>query len=173
MDVSDACRQKVYAQISDGLALLGIGALAHTYNSIFFSADGTHLCLDGNALAMCGRNQLGGLGNVLLNGIMGAVEHDGREACLDTLVAVLIGAMIQMDGYGYIDVQILQKAVHHAHYRVIAAHVLAGAFGHTQNHGRLALLCSQQDSLGPLQIIDIELSYRVMTCLCLFQHLCC
>ena len=39
-------------------------------------------------------DQLGGLLYVLRDRIMGAVEHDGGEASLDTLIAALIGAVV-------------------------------------------------------------------------------
>ena len=77
MDIADAGCQEVHAQIGDGLALLGIRALAHAYYTVFLSADGAHLGLDGDALAVSGSYQLRGLGNVLVDGIMRAVEHDG------------------------------------------------------------------------------------------------
>ena len=94
MNIADACRQEVHAQVGDGLALLRIRALAHTYYTVFLAADGADLGLDGNALAVGCRYQLCGLGHVLLDGVVGAVEHDGREAGLHALIAVLIGAVI-------------------------------------------------------------------------------
>ena len=78
-----------------------------------------------------------------------------------------------MQGHGNIDVQILQQAVHHAYDHVIAAHVLARALGYAQDDGRLALLGGQQDGLGPLQVVDVELSYCIVAGLGLFQHFCC
>ena len=92
-------------------------------------------------------HQFRGLGHILLNGIMGAVKHNGGEACLNTFIAVIIGAMVQMQRHGYINVQILQHAVHHAYYHIIAAHVLSCAFGNAQDNGGLALLRCKQHSL--------------------------
>ena len=81
--------------------------------------------------------------------------------------------MVQVQRYRHIDIQIFQQAVHHTHYCVIAAHVLARAFGYAQDNGRLAFFGGQQDGLCPLQVVDVELAYRIMTCLCFFKHFCC
>ena len=77
MNIADACCQEIYAQISDSLALLRIGALAHSYHAVFLAADGTHFRLNGNTLAVCGGNQLCGFCHVFVNGIMGTVKHNG------------------------------------------------------------------------------------------------
>ena len=90
VDIADTSCQEVYAQISDSLALVGICAFAHTYNAVFFAADCTNLSFDGNALFMSSLNQLSGLFNVLVDRVMRAIEHDGREASFQTLVAAVV-----------------------------------------------------------------------------------
>ena len=86
---------------------------------------------------------------------------------------MLIGAVIQVKRHRHIDVQILQHSVYHSYHHVISAHVLAGPLGHTENYGGFALLCSQQNGLGPLQIIDVKLTHRIVACFCFFEHFSC
>ena len=66
VDVADACCQHCDAEISDGLALFGICALAHTYNAVFLAADGADLSFDGHALLIADGNELFGLLDVLI-----------------------------------------------------------------------------------------------------------
>ena len=107
MNVADTCCQEIHTQISNGLALLRICALAHAYNTVFLSADGADFRLNGNSLAVSSCNQLGCLCYILFNGIMRTVKHNRGKTCLDTFVAMLIGTMIQMQSNGNIDIQIL------------------------------------------------------------------
>ena len=71
------------------------------------AADGADLGFDAHALGVCQSDQLLGLLHVLLNGVVAAVEHDGREACFNTLIAAFERAMVQMQSNGNINVQIL------------------------------------------------------------------
>ena len=135
MDVADACCQEVNAQISDLLALVGICALAHTNYAVFLAANGTNLSLDGNALLVSSLNQLGCLSHVLFDRVVRTVEHDRREACFQTLVAVVIRAVIQMQSNGNGDVHFFHHAVYHAYNGLVAGHVLTSALGYAQNNG--------------------------------------
>ena len=56
-----------------------ISDLAHADDAVLFAADGADLGLDGQAVVMCQRDQLGGLGDVLVDGVVAAIEHDGGE----------------------------------------------------------------------------------------------
>ena len=90
VDIADACCQEVDSQISNGLALIWIRTLAKANNAVFLTADGAHLSFQGQSHVMCNLNQFLGLLNVLLNWIMGAIEHDGGKSCLDTFIAALV-----------------------------------------------------------------------------------
>ena len=127
VDIADACSQEINAQIRDLLALVGIRTLAHAHYAVFLAADGAYL--NGNSLAVCSLYQLRSLFDILVDGIMRTVKHNGREACLDTLIAPLKGTVIQMKRHRYVDIKILEQTVYHAHYRMISAHILAGAQG--------------------------------------------
>ena len=114
--------------------------------------------LDAQALSVCQSNQLLGLFHVLLDGVVAAIEHDGREAGLDAGLAALIGAVIQMQGNGNGDAHGIDHCADHGSDGLETGHVLAGTLGNTQNHRALHFLAGGQNGLGPLQIVDVELS---------------
>src|SRR5699024_1716363 len=107
VDVADAGSQEVNAQSGDAGALLGIGDLAGTDNAVLDAADGTDLGLDGQALVVSVLNQFLGLGNVLVDGVVRTVEHDGGEAGVDAGLGALVGAVIQVQSHGNGDAQAL------------------------------------------------------------------
>ena len=177
MDVADAGSQEVNAQSGDLCALLGVSDLAGAHNAVLDAADGTNLGLDGHALGVSQLNQLLGLGHVLLDGVVAAVEHDGREAGLDAGHAALVRAVVQVQGNGNGDAHGLHHSLDHGGDGLVAGHVLAGALRDTQNNGALHLLAGSQDSLGPLQVVDVELRHTVVAVTsfqkhfgCIYQH---
>ena len=85
MDISDSRSQHINAQVCDHLTFVGICALAHTNYTVFLTADGADLSLQGHALFTADADQLLGLLHVLLDGIVGAVEHNGRKSGFDAL----------------------------------------------------------------------------------------
>jgi hypothetical protein len=122
---------------------------------------------------MCQSDQLLGLFHVLLDGVVAAVEHDGREAGLDAGLAALIGAVVQVQGNGNGDTHGIDHSADHGSDGLEAGHVLAGTLGNAQNDGALHFLAGGQDCLGPLQVIDVELRHTVVAIACFEQHLGC
>ena len=59
-------------------------------------------------------DQLGGLGDVLVDGVVAAIEHDGGEAGGNAGLGTLISAVIQMQGNGNGDAQALVHGLDHA-----------------------------------------------------------
>ena len=173
MDVADAGSQEINAQGSDAGALLRIGDLAGAHDAVLDAADGTDLSLDGQALVMGVSHQLLGLGNVLVDGVVGTIEHDGGEAGLDAGLGALVGAVVQMQRHRHRDAQALVHGLDHSGDRLETGHVLAGALRDTQDHRALHGLGLQQDGLGPLQVVDVELTDAVMAVACLAQHIGC
>ena len=173
VNVADACGQEINAQIGDLSALLRVSDLACTHNAVFHAADRTHLGFDAQALVMCQLHQLFGFGNVFFNGIMAAVKHDGGETGLNAGLGTLVGAVIQMQGYGNRDAQAFIHGLYHGGNGFKAAHILAGAFGNTQDHRALHFFALQQNAFGPLQIVDVELGYTVMAVTGLQEHIGC
>ena len=173
MDVADACSQEVDAQSGDLCALLGICDLASAHNAVLDAADGTDLSLDAQALGVCQSNQLFGLGNVLLNGVVAAVEHDGGEASLHAGLAALVGAVVQVQSNGDGDAHGIDHSVHHGGDGLEAGHVLASTLGDAQDDRALHFLTGGQNSLGPLQVVDVELRHTVVAITSLNQHFGC
>jgi len=173
MDVADAGSQEVDAQSGDLCALFRIGDLASTHNAVLDAADGTDLSLDAQALGVCQSNQLLGLFHVLLDGVVAAVEHDGREAGLDAGLAALIGAVIQMQGNGNGDAHGIDHGADHGGNGLETGHVLAGTLGDAQDDGALHLFAGGQDCLGPLQVVDVELRHTIVAVTSLDQHFGC
>ena len=178
VDVADAGSQEVNAQSGDLCALFGVSDLAGTHDAVLDAADGADLGLDAHALRVCQSDQLLGLLHILLDGVVAAVEHDGREAGLDAGLAALIGAVVQVQGNGNGDAHGIDHSADHGSDGLEAGHVLAGTLGDAQNDGTLHLLAGGQDSLGPLQIVDVELRHTVVAVTgfdehfgCIYQHI--
>ena len=173
VDIADAGSQEVNAQISDLLALSRISDLAGADHAVLFAADGTNLSLDGQALGVSQLNQLGGLGNVLVDGVVAAVEHDAGEASLDAGLGALVAAVVQMQSNGNGDVQGLDHSLNHGGHGLVTGHVLAGALRYTQNNRAVQLLRSEQDGLGPLQVVDVELANGIVAVAGFVEHFGC
>ena len=154
-------------------ALSGISALACADNAVLFTADGADFRLDGKTQLVAGCNQLLGLFDVLLDRIVGAVKHDGAEARRDAGLSALIGAVVEVERNGNRDLELLEHTVDHADYGLVAAHIFACALGYAEDNGRIELLSRQENRLCPLEVVDVELSNRVVTGLCLCQHFFC
>ena len=171
VDVADAGRQEVDAQGGDLGTLGRVGHFAGAHDAVLLAADGAHLGLDGQAVVMGHGHQLGGLGHVLVDGIVAAVKHDGGEAGFDAGFGALIGAVVQVQGHRHGDAQALVHGADHGGHDLEPGHILAGAFRHTQDHGAVHLLRGEQDALGPLQVVDVELADAVVAVAGLQQHI--
>ena len=101
---------------------------------------------------------------------MRAVEHDGREACLDALLRAFIGAVVEVERYGNGDAELLDHRGDHTDDGLEAAHILACALGYAEDDGGFELLGGQQDRLGPLKVVDVELTDSIVTGLSFGEH---
>ena len=137
MNVTDTCCKHIYTKISYTLALVRICALAHADNAVFLAADGTNLSLDGHSHCMCNLNQLLGLLNVLVDRIVGTVEHDGCESSLDALVASFVCTMIQMKCNRNCDTELIMHCLYHRCNCTETGHILTSALGNTKDYRRL------------------------------------
>ena len=173
VDVADAGSQHVDAQLTDAGALVRVRDLAAAQHAVLFAADGAYLGLNRDAFGVCQRDDLLGLGDVFFDVILGTVEHNRGEALLNALFGRLIAAVVEVQRNRNGDAELLDHAVDHADDGGVAAHVLAGALGYAQDNRGVILLRGEQDRLGPLQVVDVEVSNRVLTGLCLVQHFFC
>ena len=115
-------------------------------------------------------HQLGGLGHVLVDGVVAAVEHDAGEAGLQAGLGAFVAAVVQVQGHRHGDVQGLHHGLHHGGHGLVAGHVFARALGNAQDHRAVHLLRGEQDGLGPLQVVDVELTHGIVAVPGLFQH---
>ena len=168
MDVTDTCCQEINTQICDHFAFLRICALAGTDNAVFFTTDGTNLCFQRHSVFCNDLNQFFCFCNVLFDWIMRTVEHDRRETCFYAFQASFVAAVIQMQSNRNSNVQLFQHSVNHSYNSFVTCHIFSGTFGYTKDYRGVAFLCSLQNSFCPLKVVDVELSYCIVTCFCFF-----
>ena len=171
VDVADTGSQEVDAQRSDLRALSGVSDLAHADDAVLLAADGANLSLNGQAVVMGQGDQLGGLGDVLVDGVVAAIEHDGGEAGGNAGLRTLIGAVIQMQGNGNGDAQALVHGLDHGGNGLETGHIFAGTLRNTEDDGGVHLLCSEQNALGPFQVVNVELTDGIVAIACFQQHI--
>ena len=116
-------------------------------------------------------DQLGGLGDVLVDGVVAAIEHDGGEAGGNAGLRTLIGAVIQMQGNGNGDAQALVHGLDHGSNGLETGHIFAGTLRNTEDDGGVHLLCSEQNALGPFQVVNVELTDGIVAIACFQQHI--
>ena len=67
----------------------------------------------------------------------------------------------------------LVHSLNHSGNSLKACHILSCTLGYTKDYGRLGLFTSQENGLGPLQVIDIKLRNGVMGSQRFIQHFLC
>ena len=145
VDVADSCCEHIYAEICNSLALIGICALAHSDNAVFLAADRANLSLDRKTELVSYVNELGCLGNVLLDVVVRAVEHDGCEAGLDALVTSFVCAVVEVKSNRNSDPKALIHSLNHSCNCAKTCHVLACALGYTKDNRALELLSCEKN----------------------------
>ena len=174
MDVADAAGEEVDTESGDLLALVGVGDLALTNDTVLDATDAADLGLDGDALLVGDLHDLSGAVEVDLEGLLvGAVVHYGGEAGLDALKAVLVGAVIEVQGDRDGHAGGLDGGLHHVGADLEAAHPLGGAGGALDNQRGLGLLGGLEDGKRPLQVVGVKRAESVVTGLGVLQHLSC
>ena len=171
VDVADTGSQEVDAQGSDLGTLSGVSDLAHADDAVLFTADGTNLSLDGQAVVMGQGDQLGGLGNVLVDVVVAAIEHDGSETGGNAGLSTLIGAVVQVQGNGNGDAQAFVHGLDHGGNGLEAGHIFASTLRNAEDDGGVHLLCGEQNALGPFQVVDVELTDSIVAIACFQQHI--
>ena len=174
VDVADTAGKEVDAQVSDLLALSRISELAAGGHAVLGAADAADLGLDGHALGVGKLNELLGAVEVKLEGLLvRAVIHDGREAGLDALEAVLVRTVIEVKGDGNSNARGLDGSLDHVGADLETAHPLGGTSGALKDQRRLGLLGGLENSQGPLEVVGVEGTETVLAGLGLLEHVCC
>ena len=174
VDVADTAGEEVDAQVSDLLALSRISELAAGGHAVLGAADAADLGLDGHTLGVGKLNELLGAVEVKLEGLLvRAVIHDGREAGLDALEAVLVRTVIEVKGDGNGNARGLDGSLDHVGADLETAHPLSGTSGALKDQRRLGLLGGLENSQGPLEVVGVEGTETVLAGLGLLEHVCC
>ena len=174
VDVADTAGEEVDAQVSNLLALSGVSELAVGGHAVLGAADAADLGLDGHALGVGKLNELLGAVEVKLEGLLvRAVIHDGREAGLDALEAVLVRTVIEVKGDGNGNARGLDGSLDHVGADLETAHPLSGTSGALKDQRRLGLLGGLENSQGPLEVVGVEGTESVLAGLGLLEHVCC
>ena len=119
-------------------------------------------------------NELLGAVEVKLEGLLvRAVIHDGREAGLDALEAVLVRTVIEVKGDGNGNARGLDGSLDHVGADLETAHPLSGTSGALKDQRRLGLLGGLENSQGPLEVVGVEGTETVLAGLGLLEHVCC
>ena len=114
-------------------------------------------------------DDLAGQGDVVLEAVGGAVDHDGGEAAVDAALAGLeVGAVIQMQDDG--DIRVLDDGSLDQLHQIGVVGIGAGALGNLQDHGSVLLLASLGNALHDLHIVDVERADGIAAIIGFLEH---
>ena len=153
-----------------GLGGVGVGALALNRGTVvLLAANLAELGLNGHAHGAASVGDGLGQGDVVLEGLVRAVDHDGGVASAEGLHAAVIAiAMIEVQGDGHGSA--LGGSLDHA-VEVVQTGGLDGARGGLHDDGGLGLLGSGQNSHNKLEVLDVERADGVVAGLSVLEHL--
>ncbi len=130
------------------------------------------LCLYHYAVCVCILNNLLGQLDVLLERILGAVDHNGSKAAVDAgLTNLKVCTVIQMKCDR--DVRVLDQSSLNQLYKVGVVCILSSACGYLQDDRGIQLASCFRDRLYDFHIVYIECSDCITAFVCLFEHLSC
>ncbi|CDN44399.1 hypothetical protein BN871_EU_00140 [Paenibacillus sp. P22] len=126
---------------------------------VFLAADRAELGFNGNAFAVRVFNDFLRRLDVLVERMVGSVDHDGSEAGIDGFFTfVEAGAVVEVDGNRNRDFHFVDQSADDGGNDFEAAHVAGRAFGYAENDRGLLFLCRSEDRLRPLQVVDVVLA---------------
>ena len=152
------------------LGRIGVGALALNRGAVvLLAADLAELGLDRHAHGATSVGDGLGQGDVVLEGLVRAIDHDGGVASAESLHAAVIAIAVievQSDGHG----SALGGSLDHA-VEVVQTSGLDGARGGLHDDGGLGLLGSGQNGHNKLEVLDVERADGVVAGLSVLEHL--
>jgi hypothetical protein len=137
----------------------------------------TEFSLDGDIVLVCVVDYLAGQGDVLVIRESGTVDHDRREAEIDTALAELIAvAMIKVKN----DLRalptkflgIFNSSLGHVAKEGLVR-IIAGTLAHLEDNGRLCLCSGLDNGLKLLHVVEVECRNGVTALDGLGKHLAC
>ena len=136
---------------------------------VFNACENSELTLNDNAVSVCIFNNLLGEGDVVLEGMMRAVDHNGREASVDAGLADLeICAVVEVKRE--VDAAVLDSGLSESE-KVSVLSVLSCTCGNLKDNGGFYFARSLGDSLNNFHVIDVESTDSVAACVSLLEHL--
>ena len=169
---ADGDGQRVDAGLGDeflDLFRTGVGADC-VADLVLDAGQGAELAFDDDAVVMGILDDLAGQGDVVLEAVGGAVDHDGGEAAVDAALAGLeVGAVIQMQDDG--DIRVLDDGSLDQLHQIGVVGIGARALGNLQDDGGLQLAAGLGDALHDLHVVDVEGADGVAAGIGLLEHL--
>ena len=115
-------------------------------------------------------HDLAGQCDVVLKGMVRAVDHDRSKAAVDASLADLeICAVVKVKGQ--VDIGIADRSLCQSH-EIFVLCVLTCACGYLQDDGGLLFLSSLGDRLDNFHVVDVESADRVAAAVSLLKHFC-
>ena len=147
----------------------GVGGILLGDVDIVLDAGQTaELTLDNDTLGVGILNDLAGQSDVVLEGMLGTVDHNGGEAAVDAGLADLeVLTVVKVDADGQVGV--LNGSLDELH-QVNVLGVLAGAGGNLQDKSGVKLLGSLGDALDDLHVVDVESADGVAVGIGVLEH---
>ncbi len=160
------------------LDLLGTGVggiLGRNIDLVLNAGQGAQLAFDHDAVVMGVLDDLLGQSDVVLEGLGGAVDHDGGEAAVDAALAQLEGvAVVQMHADGEIEasglLSVLDGSLNQLH-QVGMLGIGARALGDLKDQRSMLLNSSLGDALDDFHVVYVESADGVAAVVGLLEHL--
>ncbi|MNC17961.1 hypothetical protein D3C75_658540 [compost metagenome] len=119
----------------DTHALVQVRILDAADNVVFLSADSTYFSFYRNAFCMSVFNDFFGHFDILIDWVVGAVDHYRCESGVDRVFTfVKAGTVVQVNGNRYSDLHVMNQTFNHLNNGVEAAHVTSCAFGYAKDY---------------------------------------
>ncbi|CDC62976.1 uncharacterized protein BN660_00108 [Clostridium sp. CAG:448] len=113
-------------------------------------------------------HDLFGQGNVVLKGVMGAVDHDRRKSAVNAGFADFkIRAVVQVKRQ--VNAGIADGSLRQSH-QVLVLCVFARTCGNLENHRGTLFLSRLGDCLDDFHVVDVERTDGITALVCFFEH---
>ena len=147
----------------------GVGGILGGNLYVVLNAGKTsELAFDHNTVSVSVFNDLLGNCNVVLEGVVRAVDHYGGETAVDARLADFeVCTVVEMKCK--IDTGVGDSRLCQSH-QVFMLCILAGTCGNLKDNGRLCLCGSLGYSLNDLHVVDVERADGITAGICFFEH---
>ena len=170
---ADGNRQRIAARAGHKLFdffRMGVHFLTMLHLHVVFDAgERAEFRLDDHAVVMGILDDLAGQSDIVLKGLGGSVNHDGREAAVDAALAQLKAvAVVKVQRNR--DIGVLDNRRFHQLHQIGVVGIRARALGHLQDDGSLQLTRRLGDALNDFHVVDVESADRIAAVIRLLEH---